>query len=68
LAPAVFQTTRVETETEIAKWPGKPRDLDEYQVIPEVRTYVFFSQMFFLSFWATFVFLTRTTTVLSCYI
>jgi hypothetical protein len=50
LAPAVFQTTRVETETEIAKWPGKPRDLDEYQVIPEVRTYVFFSQMFFLSF------------------
>ncbi|XP_066341852.1 ent-copalyl diphosphate synthase AN1, chloroplastic-like isoform X8 [Miscanthus floridulus] len=35
-APAVFQTTRVETETETAKWPGKPQDHDDYQVIPEV--------------------------------
>ena len=35
-APAVFQTTRVQTETETAKWPGKPQDLDDYQVIPEV--------------------------------
>jgi hypothetical protein len=34
----VFKTTRVETETEIAKWLGKPQDLDDYQVIPEVHT------------------------------
>ncbi|ONM06415.1 anther ear1 [Zea mays] len=28
----VFQTSRVETESEIAKWPGKPQDLeDEHQ-------------------------------------
>lgn len=36
-APAVFQTTRVENETETAKWPGKAQDLDDFKVIPEVR-------------------------------
>ncbi|XP_062201584.1 ent-copalyl diphosphate synthase AN1, chloroplastic-like isoform X2 [Phragmites australis] len=36
-APSGFQTTVIESETEIAKWPGKPHDLDDYQyqVTPE---------------------------------
>ena len=63
-APAVFQTTRVETETETAKWPGKPQDHDDYQVIPEVVHTVrllFTDVSFFLSFWTTFVLWTGTT-------
>jgi ent-copalyl diphosphate synthase len=34
-AKAVFQTTHIEDDTEIIKWPGKPQDLDDYQMIPE---------------------------------
>ncbi|XP_062205507.1 ent-copalyl diphosphate synthase AN1, chloroplastic-like isoform X2 [Phragmites australis] len=30
-----FQTILIENETEITKWPGKPHDLDDYQVMPE---------------------------------
>ncbi|TKV93977.1 hypothetical protein SEVIR_9G265300v4 [Setaria viridis] len=33
--PAVFQTTRIESDAEITKWPGKPQDLGDYQLIPE---------------------------------
>uniref|UniRef100_K4AMR5 Terpene synthase N-terminal domain-containing protein n=1 Tax=Setaria italica TaxID=4555 RepID=K4AMR5_SETIT len=30
-----FQTTRIESDAEITKWPGKPQDLGDYQLIPE---------------------------------
>ncbi|KAG2538109.1 ent-copalyl diphosphate synthase AN1, chloroplastic-like isoform X4 [Panicum virgatum] len=32
----VFQTTHIEDDTEITKWPSKPQDLDDYQLIPGV--------------------------------
>ncbi|RCV43020.1 hypothetical protein SETIT_9G262400v2 [Setaria italica] len=34
-AAKVFQTTRIESDAEITKWPGKPQDLGDYQLIPE---------------------------------
>ncbi|CAN6283212.1 unnamed protein product [Urochloa humidicola] len=34
-AAKVFQTTRIENDTEITKWPGKPQDLDDYPLITE---------------------------------
>ncbi|KAJ1295600.1 hypothetical protein BS78_01G235500 [Paspalum vaginatum] len=34
-APAVFQSTHVEDETEITQWPGEPQDLYDYPLIPE---------------------------------
>ncbi|KAL6642916.1 hypothetical protein ACP70R_021097 [Stipagrostis hirtigluma subsp. patula] len=35
-APAGFQSTFTRNGTEIKEWPGKPHDLDHYQVTPEV--------------------------------
>ncbi|CAL4933396.1 unnamed protein product [Urochloa decumbens] len=36
-AAKVFQTTRIENDTETTKWPGKPQDLDDYPLIPEAH-------------------------------
>ncbi|TVU31055.1 hypothetical protein EJB05_22720 [Eragrostis curvula] len=36
-APPELQATVIENRTEISTWPGKPNDLDEYQVVPEAE-------------------------------